>query len=63
MKACVRSEYGAPEVMRLVELDRPVPRPGEVLVQVRASSINMDLGPLPSTRRHRKAHSRPCLPV
>jgi len=40
MKACVRSEYGAPEVMPLVELDRPVPRPGEVLAQVRASSSN-----------------------
>lgn len=40
MKAFFRSEYGPPDVLRLREVDRPVPAAGEVLVRVRASSIN-----------------------
>jgi NADPH:quinone reductase-like Zn-dependent oxidoreductase len=41
MKAIVRSEYGGPEVLRLEEVDIPAPKAGEVLVRVRASSVNM----------------------
>lgn len=41
MKAIVQERYGPPEeVLRLKEIDRPEPGPGEVLVRVRASSIN-----------------------
>lgn len=40
MKAIVFSEYGAPEVLRLEEVTKPVPRDDEVLVKVNASSIN-----------------------
>ena len=40
MKAIVRSEYGTPDVLRLEEVPTPQPRDGEVLVRMRASSIN-----------------------
>jgi NADPH:quinone reductase-like Zn-dependent oxidoreductase len=32
--------YGGPEVMRLEEAPRPIPGPGQVLVKVRAASVN-----------------------
>ncbi len=41
MKAIVRDSYGGPEVLELREVDTPTPGPGEVLVRVRASSVNM----------------------
>ncbi|HEX6344474.1 NADP-dependent oxidoreductase [Umezawaea sp.] len=40
MRAVVQTEFGGPEVLRLVEAARPVPGPGEVLVRVRASGVN-----------------------
>jgi NADPH:quinone reductase-like Zn-dependent oxidoreductase len=40
MKAIVRTEYGTPDVLRLVEVERPVPGDDEVLIRVRAASIN-----------------------
>jgi len=40
MKAIVRSAYGTPDVLRLEEVPTPVPADGEVLVRVRASSVN-----------------------
>jgi NADPH:quinone reductase-like Zn-dependent oxidoreductase len=40
MKAVVYSRYGPPEMLRLEEVDRPVPKDNEVLVQVRAVSVN-----------------------
>ena len=39
MQAVVRDRYGPPEILRLGRIARPVPRPGEVLVRVRAASI------------------------
>ncbi|MCP4963852.1 MAG: NAD(P)-dependent alcohol dehydrogenase [bacterium] len=41
MKAIVRSEYGPPDVLALVEVAKPVPGVGELLVRVRASSVGM----------------------
>ena len=41
IKAFVRSEYGPPDVLRLEEVATPVPKDDEVLVHVRASSVNM----------------------
>jgi NADPH:quinone reductase-like Zn-dependent oxidoreductase len=48
MKAIVRRAYGGPDVLRLEEAPAPVPGPGEVLVRVRAASLNaMDVHFLP----------------
>ena len=40
MKAIQISEFGGPEVMKLVELPDPTPGPGEVLLDVTAIGIN-----------------------
>jgi len=40
MRAIVMDHYGPPEVLHLVEADLPEPGPGEVLVRMRASSVN-----------------------
>ena len=40
MKAVVRDEYGGPEVLRLDDIPIPTPRADEVLVRVRAASVN-----------------------
>ena len=43
MKAIVIREFGPPEVMRLEEMNTPVPEPGEVLIRVHAVSVNRTL--------------------
>jgi NADPH:quinone reductase-like Zn-dependent oxidoreductase len=40
MKAIVVHEYGGPEVLKLEDYPDPVPGPGEVLVQIAATSVN-----------------------
>jgi len=40
MRATVIDRYGTPDVLRLEEVDTPVPGDGQVLVRVRASSVN-----------------------
>ncbi len=40
MKAIVHYRYGSPDVLELVDVDKPVPAGDEVLVRVRASSVN-----------------------
>lgn len=40
MKAMVLERFGGPEVFTLADLPEPEPGPGEVLVEVRASSVN-----------------------
>ncbi|HXR26356.1 MAG TPA: NAD(P)-dependent alcohol dehydrogenase [Candidatus Baltobacteraceae bacterium] len=40
MKAVVQNEYGPPEVLRIEEVPRPVPRDGEVLIRIRASTVS-----------------------
>ena len=40
MKAIVRYSYGTPDVLRLEDVSTPAPGDGEVLVRVRASSVN-----------------------
>lgn len=40
MKAMIIREFGGPEKFELAEMPKPVPGPGQVLVKVKASSIN-----------------------
>jgi NADPH:quinone reductase-like Zn-dependent oxidoreductase len=40
VKAVVRQRYGGPEVLELRDLEQPVPADDEVLVRVRAASVN-----------------------
>jgi NADPH:quinone reductase-like Zn-dependent oxidoreductase len=55
MQAAVRDRYGSIDVVEIREVGRPVPGAGEVLVRVRAASVNradLDaLGPRPSFAR------------
>ncbi len=40
MKAVVYHEYGSPAVLRLEEIEKPVPNDNQLLVRVRAASVN-----------------------
>jgi NADPH:quinone reductase-like Zn-dependent oxidoreductase len=40
LKAAVRTRYGPPEVVRLADVPQPVPGDGELLVKVRATTVN-----------------------
>ncbi len=40
MKAAVYTRYGPPEVVHLQEVEKPVPKDDEVLLRVRAASVN-----------------------
>ncbi len=41
MKAAVRQAYGPPEVLRIEEVTTPTPADNEILIRVRAASINL----------------------
>jgi NADPH:quinone reductase-like Zn-dependent oxidoreductase len=40
MKAFIRERYGPPDILRMAEVDEPVPEAGHVLVKVLAASVN-----------------------
>ena len=40
MRAVVITKYGDPEVLSMVEVDKPQPDTNEILVKVRATSLN-----------------------
>jgi NADPH:quinone reductase-like Zn-dependent oxidoreductase len=40
MKAIVYQEYGSADVLKCEEVEKPVPKPDEVLIKVRAASVN-----------------------
>ena len=40
MKASVYTKYGLPEVARLMEVPKPIPKDKEVLIKVYASTVN-----------------------
>jgi NADPH:quinone reductase-like Zn-dependent oxidoreductase len=41
MKAIVCERYGPPDVLKLKEVDKPIPRANEVLIRVRAATVLM----------------------
>ena len=40
MKAAVYSRYGPPDVLQIKDVEKPVPKDNEVLIRVRAASVN-----------------------
>ena len=40
MKAAVYHKYGSPDVIKIAEVSKPVPKEGEVLIKIHASSVN-----------------------
>ena len=40
MRAVVQDRYGPPDVLHIEEVERPVPRAGEVLIHIRASTVS-----------------------
>ncbi len=41
MKAIIQTRYGGPDVLRLEDVDTPVPGDDEVLVRVHAAAVNI----------------------
>ena len=40
MKAAVYYKYGSPDVISIVEVEKPTPKDGEVLIQIKTASVN-----------------------
>jgi NADPH:quinone reductase-like Zn-dependent oxidoreductase len=40
MRAAVRTSYGPPDVVRVAEVDKPIPKDNQVLVKVHATTVN-----------------------
>jgi NADPH:quinone reductase-like Zn-dependent oxidoreductase len=39
MKAIIQTGYGSSDVMKVVQIEKPIPGDGEVLIRVRAASL------------------------
>ena len=66
MQAALQERYGPPEVVRVADVERPVPKDDEVLVRVEAASVNRadldGLGPRPGFVRLFLGHARAAEP-
>ncbi len=40
MRAVVHDRYGPPDVLRLEHVERPIPKDDEVMIRVRATTVN-----------------------
>ena len=40
MRAVVHDRYGAPDVLRIAEVERPVPDDDQILVRIHATTVN-----------------------
>lgn len=40
MKAAIATAYGGPDVIHIIEVPNPVPKPNEVLIRIHASAVN-----------------------
>lgn len=40
MKAAIYTQYGPPEVVSIVETEKPLPAPGEVLIKIHVATVN-----------------------
>src|SRR5215469_13872168 len=62
MKAAVYTRYGPPDVVQIMDVERPVPKDNQVLIRVRAASVNpLDCGIPKGAARIMTGLSRPKL--
>ena len=40
MRAVVHDRYGPPDVLRLADVEKPMPKEDEILIRIRATTVN-----------------------